>query len=258
MSMRSPTCREQEASDITWKNGREVPMFMFRKGVAPAMPGHVQNLSRIWEELLPLAVKKIRYKKESYFSFPDTEANTFGYIKSGHTGTIHPLFDGQEHIKFLISEGCLFRESYIIAGFCNSFPLHRCLTDVEIYQFNGDMLVDPAFAAAHPEHIRNVMWAMAVKQSSLDMIADIVAQKTVAGKIANYLHICSKVQGNSRFAPNITQLELSLMLNIHKSSLNRTLLNMQSMGIIDGFTKKKCTVLASKKLKAVADGVLVL
>ena len=75
-------------------------MFMFRKGVAPAMPGHVQNLSRIWEELLPLAVKKIRYKKESYFSFPDTEANTFGYIKSGHTGTIHPLFDGQEHIKF--------------------------------------------------------------------------------------------------------------------------------------------------------------
>ena len=48
------------------------------------------------------------------------------------------------------------------------------------------------------------------------------------------------------------------MLNIHKSSLNRTLLNMQSMGIIDGFTKKKCTVLASEKLKAVADGVLVL
>ncbi len=224
----------------------------------PPMPGHVWNLSRIWEDLLPLAIKKIYYKKDSCFTFPDTEANTFGYIKSGHTGTIHPLFDGQEHIKFLISEGCLFRESYIIAGFCNSFPLHRCLTDVEIYQFNGDMLVDPAFVAAYPEHMSNVMWGMAVKQSSLDMITDIVGQKTVASKVANYLHICSKVQGCSQFAPSVTQLELGLMLNIHKSSLNRTLLTMQDMGIIDGFTKKKCTVLAPEKLKAVADGILVL
>lgn len=231
-------------------------MFIFRRDTMPPMPGHVRNLSRIWEELLPLAVRKLHYKKDSYFSFPETEAHSFGYIKSGHTGTIHHLFDGQEHIKFLISEGCLFRESYIIAGFCNSFPLHRCLTDVEIYQFNGDMLVDPAFIAVHPEHMNNIMWSMAVKQASLDMIADIVAQKTVASKVASYLHICSTVQGSSAFTPNVTQLELSLMLNIHKSSLNRTLLTMQSMGIMDGFTKKKCTILAPEKLKAIADGML--
>lgn len=115
-------------------------MFIFRRDTMPPMPGHVRNLSRIWEELLPLAVKKPHYKKDSYFSFPETEAHSFSYI----------------------------------------------------------------------------------------------------------------------FAPNVTQQELGLMLNIHKSSLNRTLLNMRSMGIIDGFTKKKCTILAPEKLKAIADGFLVI
>lgn len=233
-------------------------MFIFRPDVTIPMPGHVQNLSRIWEELLPQAVKKIHYKKNSYFSFPDDEINSFGYIKSGHTSTIHPLFDGQDHIKFLISEGCLFRETYIVAGFCNAFPLHYCMTDVEIYQFNGDMLVDPDFAAAHPKHMHNVMWGMAIKQSSLDMMIDIIGQKTVASKVAHYLLTCARIQNSRNFRPGITQIELGLMLNIHKSSLNRTLLAMESMGILDGFTKKKCTVLNMKQLEAIANGMLAL
>lgn len=233
-------------------------MFIFRRNEVLPMPGHVQNLSRIWEDLLPQAVRRFHYKKGDYFSFPDTENNSFGYIKSGHTGSVHSLSDGQEHIKLLISEGCLFHESYIIAGFANSFPLHRCLTDVEIYQFNGDMLIDPSFAISHPKHLHNVMWGIAVKQASMDMIGDIIAQKTVMQKMATYISLCATIQETYRFVPNVTQQELSLILNIHKTSMNRTLLAMQHMGIIDGFTKKKCSILDPEKLKAAADGVFVL
>ncbi|WP_162274902.1 Crp/Fnr family transcriptional regulator [Mailhella massiliensis] len=231
-------------------------MYIFRQAIVPTLPGQVKELSRCWEKLLPLAIRKINYKKGSSFFFSEENPNSFAYIRHGTTATIGLLPNAEEYIKLFIGEGCLFHEAYIFAGFCNSFPLHRCLSDVEIYQFDGNLLIDPDFQKRYPEQYHNALWQMSVKTSALDMIADIAAKKTVAMKIANFLLIYVQVMNGNSFSPHVTQLELGLMLNIHKSSLNREIQNFVDMGIIDGFTKKRCTVIDLQKLQLVAEGKL--
>lgn len=172
------------------------------------------------------------------------------------TATIGLLPNAEEYIKLFIGEGCLFHEAYIFAGFCNSFPMHRCLSDVEIYQFDGNMLIDPEFQNKYPDHYHNALWQMSIKTSALDMMADIAAKKTISMKIANFLITYVRILNTQSFSPNITQLDLGLMLNVHKTSLNREIQNFVDRKIIDGFTKKRCTVLDIHKLQLAAEGTI--
>ena len=212
------------------------------------MPGHVKSLSRIWEKKLNLANKKIFCKKGTFFKISDPQKNFFGYIRSGDTCTIYPLYSGYEYIHMLISSGCLIHETYTLAGYCNVLPMHYALSDSEIYLFDAHLLSDDDFLINNKELIKNCLYSVAQKQLALDMISNILSRKTSLGKISQYIHICSTSQKSDLFSPNITQQILSRLLNINKGNTNKTIKNMVKSGVINKFTKKECYILDHRLL----------
>lgn len=229
-------------------------MHIFRDNVQLVMPGQVIGLSTIWKDLLGYAKKRSYHKKGSNLYWKDIGDNTFAYIKSGVTGTIQTLADGQECIKLFIGEGCLFHEVYVLAGFCNSFPLHRCMSSVELYHFDGTLLADADFIANHPSHMLNLSTSIAMKTVAQDMIREIIGHKTACSKIANWMLLAATVQKSRKFVPSLTQLELASMLHIHKSTVNRTILAIREAGIIGKFNRRICEIRDLQELKAIATG----
>ena len=228
-------------------------MILLRPTATPPVPGQMRHLSRVWEEVLHLGVRET-YRKGSVFSFQEAHQGDFGYIRLGRLYSSHPTKGGLERLTFFLSDGCLFRETYVITGYCESPPVHHCLTDVELYRFNGSLLHDGAFAARYPHLLRNCMYSMAVKLASYDAMVQTLGKTSATEKVAWYLDALFGYYQRPTFAPGITQNELTLLLGIHQSSMSRAVLALKKHDIISAFTKNQLTILDPERLKRVADG----
>lgn len=232
-------------------------MLILRENSLRLIPGLVENTSKIWENVLHLATRHA-YRKDSYFTIPEDNLYTFGYLKSGYLYSQHPTFNGTARIVLFLGPGTLFRETYVCSGFASSMPVHRCMTDVETYLFPGKILHDPEFIQTHFEHIQNCLYSVSVKLTMYDFSIFIEGCKTVQEKIATWIYGCYNSIGCRTFSPGLSQLDVGLFLGIHKSSFNTAIRAMKRSQVISSFTKKKITILDEKKLLAISRGELVL
>ncbi len=230
-------------------------MILLRSSAKPPVPCQLRHISREWEEVLHLGVRET-YTKGTRFSFKDKQQGDFCYIRRGTLCSLHPTINGVDHITFFLSEGCLLRETYVITGYCETIPLHHCLTDVEIFRFDGALLLDTAFAARYPHLIRNCMYSLAVKVASYDAMVQTMGKGSALEKVSWYINALFDYYQCSTFAPGITQVDLTMLLGIHQSSISRAVLMLKEHNIISAFTKHQLIILDPQRLRQIADGQL--
>ena len=231
-------------------------MHVFRSDVRRFLPGIVSSLSPEWRSALALG--RVCRQKKGAFLIPDPESRTFGFLTRGRICSIHSSASGGAQTMLFFGPDTLFRETYMFSGFCLSLPHFQALTDVEFCLFEGDMLHDRAFVAAHTSLMTSMLYSVTVKLSLFDALLSIKSCKSVEEKTAMWLHYCFDAKGRHSFPPGISQLELSLLLGVHKSSLNKAILRLKAHGILGCFTKTQITILDEKRLFAVASGTEVL
>lgn len=231
-------------------------MHIFRPDARRYLPGIVSNLSPEWRSALSLG--RICQQKKGAFLVPDPKSHSFGFLTRGRICSIHSSGTGGAQTMLFFGPDTLFRETYMFSGFCLCLPHFKALTDVEFCLFEGDMLHDSAFVAAHTALMTSMLYSVTVKLSLFDALLSIKSCKSVEEKTAMWLHYCFDAKGRHSFPPGISQLELSLLLGVHKSSLNKAILSLKAHGILGCFTKTQITILDEKRLFAVATGTEVL
>ncbi|WP_295636537.1 Crp/Fnr family transcriptional regulator [uncultured Mailhella sp.] len=231
-------------------------MHIFRPGSRRFLPGMVDNLSPEWKAVLSAGRRMVLKKGE--FLLPDGETRSFGYLTSGRICSTHTSYGGGAHSMLIFGPGTLVREAYVCSGFCQSLPHFQCLTDVECHIFPGDLLHDERFIAAHPELMRSMLYSVSVKLSLFDAMLSIMSCRTVEEKVAMWMYYCCDSCGRSSFSPGISQIELSLLLGVHKSSLNKVVLALKKHGILECFTKTRLSILDERRLFRAACGELLL
>lgn len=231
-------------------------MHVFRSDVRRYLPGIVSNLSPEWRSALSLG--RVCQQKKGTFLISSPESRTFGFLTRGRICSIHSSGSGGAQTMLFFGPDTLFRETYMFSGFCLSLPHFQALTDVEFCLFEGDMLHDKTFAATHTLLMTSMLYSVTVKLSLFDALLSIKSCKSVEEKVAMWLYYCFDVKGRRSFSPGISQLELSLLLGVHKSSLNKAILRFKSHGILGCFTKTQISILEEKRLFAVANGAEVL
>lgn len=220
------------------------------------IPCYVQELSLIWENYLHLG-KKVNYKKGEIFSLGENQ-DVFCYIKSGVTCCYVKEMIGQiDEIRFFVGKGCLIKETFISANFGKFNTYHKCLTNVELYQFNKNIIYDSEFIKKHPELLKNYIFSIAAKSVSTQLFASLLKQKTNLQKIAVYLYGFYLLNKKSLcFRPPLTQLQLAELLGLTNLTVNRIIKKLKEEKIIACYTKNKLQILDCNRLKELelADG----
>lgn len=229
-------------------------MYVFTPTARRFLPGIVDNLSPEWGRVLHLG-RRTTLKKGA-FLVPDGRERSFAYICSGKITSTHISGTGGAHTMLLFGPGTLVRETYMYSGFCMSLPNFHCLTDVDCCLFSGSLLHDQDFIATYPELMRSMLYSVTVKLSLFDAMLSLMSCKSIEEKVAMWLHYCVDSTGRQEFCPGISQIELSLLLGIHKSSLNKVVLALKKAGILACFTKTRISILDTTRLFSVASGTL--
>ena len=215
------------------------------------MPGTVQNLSRCWEEVLHLGIRE-QYRKGSIFSFTGSRQGNFAYVRKGRLACLHSNRK-EKRIIIFVENGSLFNETYAISGYCEATPTHHCQTDVELYSFDKELLLSKEFFLKYPHLIRNCLFSIAYKLASYDAIHNVVGSMSPIERVAWYLCSLYKYKGTLNMEPNLTQMEVAMLLGLHKSSMTRVMKILKEKCIVSRFTKSQICISDINKLFALAD-----
>ncbi len=214
------------------------------------IPCYVQELSLVWENFLHLG-KKITYKKGDKFFLGENE-DAFGYIKSGLTCCYVKEEVGHvDEIRFFIGKGCLIKETFISANYGKFYTYHKCLTDVEMYQFDRNMILNGNAFNSHPELVKNYIFSISAKSVSAQLFASLLKQKSNLQKVAVYIYGFHLLNGRSlSFSPPLTQIQLAELLGLTNLTVNRIIGKLKRDNVIACYTKNKLQILDIEKIKA--------
>jgi len=201
-----------------------------------AQIGHISELNRVWEEVLPLASKRA-FPKGSVI--PHNKGAGMYYLESGSVTISYFSSCGRERLALCINPGCLFNEARTLSGY-NPEARFLCISDSVLYSFSLDTLESPDFIRTYPHLISNLLRSMGIKM--------LIHYTFLAGMGTGEptIHLCRFIlnlfrQNNNRtsFPCGMTQQEVANLLGIHRVTLARAIAELKELGVIAQFTRKE-------------------
>ena len=213
------------------------------------IPCYVQDLSPVWEKFLHMG-RKMTYKKGDSF-FLGKEQDSFGYIKSGLTCCyVKEEIGHVDEIRFFIGKRCLIKETFMSANYGNFYTYHKCLTDVEMYLFDRNMITDVEIINNNPELLKNYIFSISAKSVSAQLFASLLKQKSNLQKITVYLYGFYLLNKPSLcFRPPLTQIQLAELLGLTNITVNRIITKLKNEKIISCYTKNKIQIIDIDKMR---------
>ncbi|MBD5646937.1 MAG: Crp/Fnr family transcriptional regulator [Desulfovibrio sp.] len=213
---------------------------------APLLTG----VNKPWEVILPEG-RKLTVRGPSLFE-PFGDRLDFYYLASGIILVMHADMEGNERATLRIGPGCLFNESPALAGFDAPDSPFLCQTDCTVYGFSHALLHDPAFVAARPELIINLMNGLGVKLlMHHTSLSNFVGVSAVA-RVSRFLCALALRRHSLAFDPGMTQEDLATLLGMHRATLVRALHELRRQGALLRFTKRRVEIGDMEILKRLA------
>lgn len=207
-------------------------------------------LNKPWEELTPQG-RKFTPRGQTLFA-PGSDTLDFFYLARGVLLLMHADVDGNERTIFRLGPGNLFNESPAAAGFDATDTQFFCLTDCVIYGFSHALLHDPAFVAAHPELIINLMSGLGVKLLTLHTSLSNFTGVSAVGRVSRFLCGLVRHRHSLAFDPGMTQEDLAVLLGMHRATLVRALHELKERGALLRFTKRRVEIGDAELLRQLA------
>ena len=213
---------------------------------APLLTG----VNKPWEALIPEG-RKLTVRGQRCFE-PGGDRLDFCYLARGIILIMHADAEGNERATLRIGPGCLFNESPALAGFDAPDSPFFCQTDCTIYGFSHALLHDPAFVAARPELIINLMSGLGVKLLLYHTsLSNFVGVSGVA-RVSRFLCGLVRRRASLAFDPGMTQEGLATLLGMHRATLVRALHELRRQGALLRFTKRRVEIGDVELLKKLA------
>ena len=210
----------------------------------------LSGLNKEWEKVLYLGVKK---KIPKGVIFNVNENDTFGYVQKGQLRLSSISDDGRERIVFYLGEGCICMEIPIFANFVDKFtPEFITTTDCIIYFFPKELITDVQFTKEYPELIINILHSMAIKSSAFFSQISEGAVLDSKAQFCRFLFREYEKTKEATFYLGFSQIELSLMLSLHRNTLCRIVRDLRKAHIIGKCTKNCIEILDINKLQELA------
>ena len=203
---------------------------------APLLTG----VNKPWEVMLPEG-RKLTVRGPSLFE-PFGDRLDFYYLASGIILVMHADMEGNERATLRIGPGSLFNEGPALAGFDAPDSPFLCQTDCIVYGFSHTLLHDPAFVAARPGLIINLMRGLGVKLLMYHTsLSNFVGVSAVA-RVSRFLCALARRRRSLAFDPGMTQEDLATLLGMHRATLVRALRELRRQGALLRFTKHRVEI----------------
>lgn len=208
------------------------------------------GLNKEWEKVLHLGVKK---KIPKGVIFNSDQFESFGYIQKGQLRLSSVSDDGRQRIVFYLGEGCICMEIPILSYFEDKYtPEFVTTTDCVIYFFSKEFLTDENFIKNYPELIINFIHSMAVKSRAF---FSQLSEEAVLDSTAQFCRfLCREYEKikQTTFQLGFSQIELALMLSLHRNTLCRIVRELRKDNVLGKCTKNCIEILDLEKLRKLA------
>lgn len=200
----------------------------------------MQPMCQSWESVIHQGTKVTIRKGQSLYGKGETVHGIY-YLSRGILRLISYDDSGKEAILLYVTEQNLIGES----AYFNMMPVYAMYTaveDSELYFFSKDILKNRILVNNQPL-IDTLLNFMSYKVGVLLHHQCEMVNSDVRGKVCRLISDIARYNGYTRHInPHITQNEMALILNIHRSTLNRIISQLRSEQVLDRFTKRHIVI----------------
>ena len=200
----------------------------------------MQPMCSSWESVTHLGNRVSIKKGQSLYGKGETVHGVY-YLQKGILRLISYDNSGHEAILLYVTEKNLIGES----AFYNMMPVYAMYTaveDSELFYFSKDLL-KKRILLHNPVLQETLLTFMSYKVGVLLHHQCEMVTNDVRGKVCRLI---SDIAGYNNFKntinPHITQNEMSLVLGMHRATLNKIISELRGLGVIDKFKKKQITI----------------
>lgn len=209
----------------------------------PFVPIILRELNLVWEKALHLAEPMTFSPKTVITGTLSDYGNSrqgMYYIKRGliRLSSLSP--GGQERTMLFMGGGVFFNEIPMILH-----PGDAVFTSMEVTEtfFFHKKTLTPDFIRSYPELMLNLLESLSKKSQFF------YNQLSTAGMFGSFANTCRALycmhlfnRQKGQIIPRLTQLELSALLGIHRSSLHKALTRLKDEGVIGAYNRKHLTI----------------
>jgi CRP-like cAMP-binding protein len=178
-----------------------------------------------------IAVQRSPAKGETIFSEGDA-GNGFYVVADGQVKIFKLSLDGKEQILHIINTGEPFGEVAVFAG--RSFPAYaQALCDSRLLFFPRQAFVE--LISQNPALAMNMLAVLSMRLRQFTVQVENLSLKEVPGRLASYLLLLSREQGNASAGLElpISKGQLASLLGTIPETLSRIFAKMNAIGLIE-------------------------
>lgn len=215
-----------------------------------SIPGVISGTSAIWELASDLATPLTVAKGEVIY--PDMNSiPPFIYLKNGRLCVNCINEDGDEFLLHLILPGATVWDGfYCSAGQIEPMPL-KALAESTILLFDSRLTFDNLMEI-NPLLVRNLMYSQSLKNLEYSKLALINSYRSPLARVALLIHEMYLVWHVKKFPSLISQVEMALLLQLHKVTVSKIISRLKAEGAIVNFSRSKVEITAPDLLVELA------
>lgn len=199
----------------------------------------IENMNKVWEDALEIAIR-LNYKKNAII--PHTQQQGVYYIKKGQVRLSYISPQGHERITLTYNTHSIFNEARVFAGH-DATGCFKCVTDVELYLFQKDLLLRDEFIIKYPKIVKNLLATMGAKiLLHYSFFVELGTNSNIITICKFIVNLSIKNNNANVFPVLMTQQEVCDLFGMHRATLARTIKKLKEEGIISKFTKKEIVI----------------
>lgn len=199
----------------------------------------VSSVNLIWNEALEFATY-FKFKKN--FVIPHDKEIGIYYIISGKVVLSYFSLDGVERTALIYESGSIFNEARAFTEY-NPSGQFKCVTDVELYFFPRNVLLNLDFISKFPHLIQNLLISMSGKILLHYLFLSEMGTGSCLSKLCRLIYsLAIKNNRQKIFHPQMTQTDIAALLGLHRTTLARTIRKLKELGIIEKFSHNEIII----------------
>lgn len=216
----------------------------------------VGRLNAPWKRVLHLAERKTIRKGQSVDIGTGLAGRDgrpcFYYVVSGKIRLSYVGRNGEERVILYAGPGTLMNVPSVLVGDVEN-TLVTCTEDAEVALFDSALLSDESFVAQYPELMINLVRSLCVHMViHSQRLAESALSDSMSQVCRIILELSERHGGKAKFAPEMTQQELALLLGMHRTTLTRILCRLREGKVLGRFTRHELEILDRARLAELA------
>ncbi len=191
-----------------------------------------------------------KYSKEDVIYFEKNKDHNVYLVSGGKVKLINYDENGKEIVRQIITKGGLFGENLILGDSERNEYAVACDNNTAVCSMNLHTMRD---LMRKNDNFSNAIYKfIGLKIKKIERRLDLLVGKDVRSRIACYIHDRYKEEETLLFPNHLSQKELASLLAATRESINKTLKEFKTQGIVE-VSRKEIKILDLERLKKVSE-----